>query len=87
MKKFTCLLVFVCLFGCSKDVLSEDPILGKWQFRITTTINDQFWYASIIFTFNSDGSGTAVFSESEISTIEEIKSSLKSSEKLAVFEP
>ena len=67
MKKFICLLVFVSLFGCSKDVLTEDPILGKWQFRITTTINDQFWYASIIFTFNNDGTGTAVFSESEIS--------------------
>ena len=67
MKKFFCLLVFISLFACSRDELTEDPILGKWQFRITTTINDQFWYASIIFTFNNDGTGTAIFSEGEIS--------------------
>ena len=67
MKKLIFLLIFLSLLGCIKDNLIEDPILGKWQFRITTTINDQFWYASIIFTFNKDGSGTAVFSEGEIS--------------------
>ena len=67
MKKFFLLLIFIVFIGCTRDELVEDPILGKWQFRITTTINDQFWYASIIFTFNNDGTGTAVFSEREIS--------------------
>ena len=67
MKKLIFLLIFLSLLGCIKDNLIEDPILGKWQFRITTTINDQFWYASIIFTFNNDGTGIAVFSEGEIS--------------------
>ena len=67
MKKLIFLLIFLSLLGCTKDNLIEDPILGKWQFRITTTINDQFWYASIIFTFNNDGTGTALFSEGEIS--------------------
>lgn len=67
MKKHIFLLIFLSLLGCTKDNLIEDPILGKWQFRITTTINDQFWYASIIFTFNNDGTGTALFSEGEIS--------------------
>ena len=67
MKKLIFLLIFLSLLGCTKDNLIEDPILGKWQFRITTTINDQFWYASIIFTFKNDGTGTALFSEGEIS--------------------
>ena len=67
LKKPIFLLIFLSLLGCTKDNLIEDPILGKWQFRITTTINDQFWYASIIFTFNNDGTGTALFSEGEIS--------------------
>ena len=67
MKKHIFLLIFLSLLGCTKDNLIEDPLLGKWQFRITTTINDQFWYASIIFTFNNDGTGTALFSEGEIS--------------------
>ena len=67
MKKIILLLIVINLVRCTRDELTEDPILGKWQFRITTTINDQFWYASIIFTFNNDGTGTAVFSEREIS--------------------
>ena len=67
LKKPIFLLIFLSLLGSTKDNLIEDPILGKWQFRITTTINDQFWYASIIFTFNDDGTGTALFSEGEIS--------------------
>ncbi len=67
MKKLIFLIIFLSFLGCTKDKLIEDPILGKWQFRITTTINDQFWYASIIFSFNNDGTGKAVFSEGEIS--------------------
>ena len=67
LKKLIFLLIFLSFLGCTRDKLIEDPILGKWQFRITTTINEQFWYASIIFTFNNDGTGTAVFSEGEIS--------------------
>ena len=70
MKRFILILIVINLVRCSTDELTEDPILGKWQFRITTTINDQFWYASIIFTFNNDGTGTAVFSEKEISEAE-----------------
>ena len=64
------LLLAIPLFiSCSKEEILKDPILGKWQFRLTTTIGDQFWYNSIILTFKTDGSGTAVYRESDIEEV------------------
>ena len=63
---FFYLFLLIAIFACSKENITADPIIGEWQFRLAESFDEQFWYASIIITFNSDGTGKAVSRESEI---------------------
>ena len=69
MKKTIVVIFFVlATIACTKEEV-EDPIIGKWQFRLANSYDEQFWYATIIITFNSDGTGTAVTREAEIVSV------------------
>ena len=64
MKK-TIAVILLATIACAKEEV-EDPIIGKWQFRLANSYDEQFWYATIIITFNSGRTRTAVTSEAEI---------------------
>ncbi len=69
MKKTIAYIFFLlAISACVKEEI-EDPIIGKWQFRLANNFDEQFWYATIIITFNSDGTGTAVAREAEIVSV------------------
>ncbi len=69
MEKTIAFIFFLlAITACTKEEI-EDPIIGEWQFRLVNTFDEQFWYATIIITFNSDGTGTAVTREAEIVSV------------------
>ena len=69
MKKIIAFIFFLfAINACTKEEI-EDPIIGEWQFRLANTFDEQFWYATIIITFNGDGTGTAVTREAEIVSV------------------
>ncbi len=69
MKKIIILFFFfLAILACTKEEI-EDPIIGKWQFRLANNFDEQFWYATIIISFNIDGTGTAVSREAEIVSV------------------
>ena len=60
MKKTIAFIFFLlAINACTKEEI-EDPIIGEWQFRLANTFDEQFWNATIIITFNNDGTGTGV---------------------------
>ena len=69
MKKIIAYIFFLlAITACTKEEI-EDPILGEWQFRLANSFDEQFWYATIIITFNRDGTGKAVTREAEIVSV------------------
>ena len=69
MKKTIAVIFFLlATIACTKKEV-EDPIIGKWQFRLANSYDEQFWYATIIITFNSDRTGRAVTREAEIVSV------------------
>ena len=69
VKKTIAFIFFLLAINfCTKEEI-EDPTIGEWQFRLANTFDEQFWYATIIITFNSDGTVTAVTREAEIVSV------------------